>query len=216
MTNEAKHSDMVYRYNNHTNTTKLYTCAIVFQIQAKYCLLLLYKCSCYISIATNTSSMHGKHWNSNFNYMCSSLQPLLIRSSGEVYTWGGEANNIPCDLFSEHLNERLKHNMGPNLIDKAMNMQRAQSRHYIMFCRVFDEQTHIPPTITRRRMITMIWTQVVSVLLNNKILQKRSWTHTFNISKENETWMCCTCYRIQIQQMICGWCGQWRKTSNTD
>ena len=189
-------------------------------VQEKYCLLLLHKYSCNISIATNTPSMHGKHWNSNFNYMCSSLQPLLIRSSGEVYTWGGEANNIPCDLFSEHLNERLKHNMGPNLIDKAMNMQRAQSRHYIMFCRVFDEQTHIPPTITRRGMMKMIYMNTsffCAIEQQDSTKKKRSWTHTFNISKakkkKKKKWNLNVLYLLLDSDTTCGWCGQWRKTS---
>lgn len=96
-----------------------------------------------------------------------------------VNTRGGDGNNIPCDLFNEHMNKIFKEiiqNMGPNLTDKAMKRAAQSVTALHEFARAFDEQTHVPPPTTAHstRSDEDDVEQVVSVLLRNKILEKKS------------------------------------------
>ena len=82
----------------------------------------------------------------------------------------GEAgNNIPCDLFNEHINKQLKHiisNMGSNLTESALQRaaQSVTSLHQI--CERFDIQSGVPCRTAHKGLTR----KVVSIVLRNKLL----------------------------------------------
>ena len=88
---------------------------------------------------------------------------------------GGAGNNIPCDLFNEHINKQLKHifnNMGSNLTESALQRaaQSVTSLHQI--CERFDIQSGVPCRTTAHstRLDKEDVKKVVSIVLRNKLL----------------------------------------------
>ena len=76
-----------------------------------------------------------------------------------VNSKGGMGNNIPCDLYNEHINKLVKHiiqNMGPNLTEKSLQraVRSVSTLHSI--CTAFDNlvfhmvQLHIQPDQTHK------------------------------------------------------------------
>ena len=68
-----------------------------------------------------------------------------------VITRGGDGNNIPCDLFNEHLNKLFKEiiqNMGPNLTEKAAQRAARSVSTLHEFTQVFDNQCYVSFTST--------------------------------------------------------------------
>lgn len=88
---------------------------------------------------------------------------------------GGAGNNIPCDLYNEHINKLLKHiirSMGSNLTESAL--QRAArsvtTLHHI--CKTFDTQSGVPCRTTAHstRSDNDDVKKVVKAVLKNKLL----------------------------------------------
>ena len=88
---------------------------------------------------------------------------------------GGAGNNIPCDLFNEHVNKLLKHiirNMGSNLTESALQRAARSVTSLQQICETFDAQSGVP------RRSTAHFTRsdhddvkiVVDVVLENKLL----------------------------------------------
>lgn len=127
---------------------------------------------------------HTKYaWEAlKLQFQLASLPPSLayqVKWGRFVNTRGGKGNNIPCDLFNEHLNKLFKEiiqNMDPNLTDKAMKRAARSVSALHEFIRIFDEQTHIPATSSAHtsRSDEDDVTQVVSVLLKNRIMEEKS------------------------------------------
>ena len=89
---------------------------------------------------------------------------------------GGEGNNIPCDLYNEHLNKLFKEiiqNMGSNLTERAAQRAARSVSTLHEFTRVFDDQTYIPFTSSTHttKSDKDDVEKVVTVLLKNKNLQ---------------------------------------------
>ena len=60
---------------------------------------------------------------------------------------GGAGNNIPCDLFNEHVNKQLKHiisNMGSNLTESALQRAAPSVTRLHQICERFDIQSDVP------------------------------------------------------------------------
>ena len=93
-----------------------------------------------------------------------------------VNTRGGDGNNIPCDLFNEHLNKLFKEiiqNMGPNLTEKAAQRAARSVSTLHKFTKVFDDQSYVPFTSTSHttKSDEDDVAKVVFVLLKNKNLE---------------------------------------------
>ena len=95
-----------------------------------------------------------------------------------VNTRGGLGNNIPCDLYNEHVNKQVKiiiQNMGSNLTEASL--QRAvrcvSTLHAI--CKHFDAAAQVPAVTsahsTKSDMLDI--GKVVSVVLQNNLLKKQ-------------------------------------------
>ena len=93
-----------------------------------------------------------------------------------VNTRGGDGNNIPSNLFNEHLNKLFKEiiqNMGPNLTEKAAQRAAQSVSTLHEFTQVFDNQCYVPFTSTSHttKSDEDDVAKVVSVLLKNKCLE---------------------------------------------
>ena len=88
---------------------------------------------------------------------------------------GGAGNNIPCDLYNEHINKLLKHiicNMGSNLTESALQRAARSVTPLHQVCGRFDSQSGIPcrtvghSTRSDRNDVS----KVVRTVLKNKLL----------------------------------------------
>ena len=88
---------------------------------------------------------------------------------------GGAGNNIPCDLFNEHINKLLKHiirNMGSNLTESALQRAARSVTSLQQVCETFDAQTGVPwrTTAHSTRCDKDDIRKVVRTVLDNKLL----------------------------------------------
>ncbi len=66
-----------------------------------------------------------------------------------VNTRGGLGNNIPCDLYNEHVNKLVKviiQNMGPNLTEQSLKRAVRCVSPLHAICKHFDAATHVSVT----------------------------------------------------------------------
>lgn len=64
-----------------------------------------------------------------------------------VNTKGGIGNNIPCDLYNEHVNKQVKYiiqNMGPNLTETALQRAARSVSSLESVCAHYDAHTGVP------------------------------------------------------------------------
>ena len=64
---------------------------------------------------------------------------------------GGAGNNIPCDLYNEHINKLLKHivgNMGSNMTESGLQRSARSVTTLQQICDRFDVQSGVPRGIT--------------------------------------------------------------------
>ena len=88
---------------------------------------------------------------------------------------GGAGNNIPCDLFNEHINKLLKYiirNMASNLTESALQRAARSVTTLQKICETFDTQSSVPCSTTAHstRPDRDDVKKVVSIVLNNKLL----------------------------------------------
>jgi hypothetical protein len=93
-----------------------------------------------------------------------------------VNTRGGMGNNIPCDLYNEHMNKLLKHiivTMGSNLTESSLQQAARSVSKLQAICRQFDKQSDVPiGTVAHStRSTTQDITKVIAVVMNEKLLQ---------------------------------------------
>ena len=92
-----------------------------------------------------------------------------------VNTRGGAGNNIPCDLFNEHINKQIKHiiqNMGSNLTESALQRAARSVTSLHQICKRFDSESGVPITTTRHGSRSDIEDvrKVVKIVLKSKLL----------------------------------------------
>ena len=90
---------------------------------------------------------------------------------------GGAGNNIPCDLFNEHVNKLLKHiirNMGSNLTESAIQRAARSVTCLKQICDSFDSKSGVPYRTTAHstRCDKTDVKKVVRTVLDNKLLTK--------------------------------------------
>lgn len=92
---------------------------------------------------------------------------------------GGAGKNIPCDLFNEHVNKKLKYiiqNMGSNLTEASLQRAARSVTTLQEICAVFDAQSGVPYTTsahsTKPDMEDV--KKVVSIVLKEKLLEEMS------------------------------------------
>ncbi len=64
-----------------------------------------------------------------------------------VNTRGGLGHNIPCDLYNEHVNKVIKHNivnMGSNLTENSLQRAARSVSTLQAICRQFDKESDVP------------------------------------------------------------------------
>lgn len=88
---------------------------------------------------------------------------------------GGAGNNIPCDLFNEHVNKLLKYiirNMGSNLTEAALQRAARSVTTLHRICERFDDQSGVPRRTTAHstRSDSDDVKKVVDIVLKNKLL----------------------------------------------
>ena len=88
---------------------------------------------------------------------------------------GGAGNNLPCDLFNEHINKLLKYiikNMGSNLTESALQRAARSVTTLQKISETFDGQSGVPCTTTAHstRPDRDDVKKVVSIVLKNKLL----------------------------------------------
>ena len=88
---------------------------------------------------------------------------------------GGAGNNIPCDLFNEHVNKLLKHivrNMGSNLTETALQRAARSITTLNQICGTFDAESGVPfrTTAHSTRSDRDDVKKVVSIVLKDKLL----------------------------------------------
>ncbi len=93
-----------------------------------------------------------------------------------VNTRGGLGNNIPCDLYNEHVNKQVKiiiQNMGSNLTE--VSLQRAVQCVSILhaLCKRFDAASQVSAVTSAHS------TKVLSVNLHYNLLKKKESTTSF-------------------------------------
>lgn len=90
---------------------------------------------------------------------------------------GGAGNNIPCDLFNEHINKLLKYiirNMGSNLTESALQRSARSITTLKRICERFDDQSGVPRRTTAHstRSDSDDVTKVVDIVLKNQLLEE--------------------------------------------
>ena len=89
---------------------------------------------------------------------------------------GGAGNNIPCDLFNEHVNKQLKYiicNMGSSLTETALQRAAQSVTSLCHICERFDAQSGVPCRTTAHstRSDNDDIKKVVGIVLQNKLLE---------------------------------------------
>ena len=92
-----------------------------------------------------------------------------------VNSKGGMGNNIPCDLYNEHINKLVKHivqNMGPNLTETSLQRAARSVSTLHCICTAFDKQSGVSlGTVAHStRPDTQDVIKVVSTILSNQLL----------------------------------------------
>ena len=92
-----------------------------------------------------------------------------------VNSKGGMGNNIPCDLYNEHINRLVKYiiqNMGPNLTEASLQQAACSVSTLHTICVAFDTQSGVSygtaAHLTRPDTQDVI--KVVSTVLSNRLL----------------------------------------------
>ena len=90
---------------------------------------------------------------------------------------GGAGNNIPCDLYNEHINKQLKYiilNMGSNLTETALQRAARSVTTLQQICGRFDAQSGVPHIGSSHstKPDTDDVKKVVKIVLKNKLLVK--------------------------------------------
>ena len=87
----------------------------------------------------------------NFKFIQALLAPPTLAHqiiwNRFVSVRGGTGNNIPCDLFNEHVNKQLKHiisNMGSNLTKSALQRAARSVTSLHQICERFYIQSGVP------------------------------------------------------------------------
>ena len=119
----------------------------------------------------------------HFPGICSAVVILLKeRNLAHQVLWnrfvnvrGGPGKNIPCDLHNEHVNKQLKYiiqNMGPNLIEKALQRAARSVSTLQTICERFDRESAVPHTASAHSTKPDIddVKKVVVTMLKNKLL----------------------------------------------
>ena len=79
-----------------------------------------------------------------YHYVLSEREKAQLLWSRCVYTRGIDGANIPCDLFMEHLNRRLKtliRSMGANVSPKSIQKAGKAIAPVQHVCEIFEQQT---------------------------------------------------------------------------
>ena len=92
-----------------------------------------------------------------------------------VNSKGGMGNNIPCDLYNEHINKLVKHiiqNMGPNLTEKSLQRAARSVSTLHSICAAFDKQSGVPhgTVVHSTRSDTQDVIKVANTVLSNQLL----------------------------------------------
>lgn len=95
-----------------------------------------------------------------------------------VNTRGGLGNNIPCDLYNEHVNKMVKsiiQNMGSNLTETSLQRAVRCISPLHTICKNFDAATNIPVVTSdhKTKSEAMDIGKVVSVVLQHDLLKKQ-------------------------------------------
>ena len=126
-----------------------------------------------------------------YHYLFSERQREQLLWSRCVNTRGCRGANIPCDLYMEHLNRRLKtmlQNLGPNVSPEAIQKAGRAIAPVQHVCRIFEEQTaphlhsnhHAVPSFGKD------FDKVLNILITEKVfmpIRRRE----FSIYKHNST-----------------------------
>jgi hypothetical protein len=92
---------------------------------------------------------------------------------------GGAGNNIPFDLYNEHVNKQLQQtsrNMGPNITEEALQRAARSITALHKICNMFDKETAVPfrTTAHSTRPDKEDVKKVVGIVLKDKLLVKMS------------------------------------------
>lgn len=123
-----------------------------------------------------------------YYYTFSDRQKAQLLWSRCVNTRGVEGANIPCDLFMEHLNRRLKnviHSMGANVTPKAIVKAGKTTVPVHHICQIFEKQTtnrlhsdhHPVPPLGKDFLTVLIVLKEEKVFIEQKNRQHSSYKH---------------------------------------
>lgn len=106
---------------------------------------------------------------------CSPNLAHQVTWNRSVNVRGGAGNNIPCDLFNEHINKQLKHiirNMGSNLTELALQRAARSVTSLEEICQRFDNQSGVPwrTTAHSTKSDKDDVRKVVGIVLKNQLL----------------------------------------------
>ena len=124
---------------------------------------------------------HTKYSLATFNVQLQTKVTLSPNGAHQVM-WhrfvnsrGGMGNNIPCDLYNEHINRLVKYiiqNMGSNLTEKSLQRAARSVSTLHSICQVFDVQSGVPHgTVAHStRSDTQDIVKVVNTVIQNQLL----------------------------------------------
>lgn len=126
------------------------------------------------------------------------LSPMLAHQviwDRFVNTRGGAGNNIPNDLYNEHVVKQIKKTvrcMGPNLTEKALQRASRSVSFIHAICKQYDKQSGVPLRTTRHstRSDANDVSMVAQAVLKNKLLDITPGQHhrAFKHIKLNPVW----------------------------
>ena len=95
-----------------------------------------------------------------------------------VNTRGGLGNNIPCDLYNQHVNKLVKNiiqNMGSNLTETSLQRAVRCISQLHAICKSFDAATNVPAVTSAHssKSDSVDIRKVVSVVLQHDLLNKQ-------------------------------------------
>lgn len=98
---------------------------------------------------------------------------------------GGMGNNIPCDLYNEHVNKLVKiiiQNMGSNLTEQSLQRAVRCVSPLNTLCKSFDAATAIPTTTTAHstKSDELDIKKVVAVVMQQKLLEQQATSRSHN------------------------------------
>lgn len=108
---------------------------------------------------------------------------------------GGEGNNIPCDLYNEHINKLVKKiilGMGPNLTERALQRAARSVSSIYAICKRYDNESGVPVQTTAHstKPDVIDVSKVVKSVITNHILHVNPSRHhrAFSKIKLNPVW----------------------------